>query len=520
VVLVVETIGGGEHEDRHATAAGDDASGDLVTGGPGNVPVENGDVVRVEVQQLQRGVAVTGDVGRDRFQAEAIADGVGQIGLVLDEQHTHASRLGPAHIARVSKTAYVPATPRCLQWRRDPQQTGTSHDPADPDAQAACRRRARRHRGDRRSSRLPVAGAVALHGLLAVVVGRIPVDRSRNEQRDALGEADGAVPDGTTVFDDEVAGVANLDPALLGALRQAATDAAGDGVEFVVDSGWRSPEYQERLLREAVAKYGSAQEAARWVATPHRSAHVSATRSTSGPPLPRRGCPHTAPPTGCAGSTATNPGTTSCARKLSLAVARPRTPTPRRTQGCSGSREAPLSTQPRTHGPNMTRKPRTLAALGLIALTGAGCANESAGSGSTGTAGKKATDRDKAVKFAECMRENGVSDFPDPTPKGDFEYGVSVSPAVWKKAVGACKALQPPGTLDAKRTRSQQSAALEFAQCVRENGVKDFPDPANGEPLIDTTRIPSTARSGGMTILNAATHKCGDLLDEAARGRR
>jgi zinc D-Ala-D-Ala carboxypeptidase len=91
----------------------------------------------------------------------------------------------------------------------------------------------------------------------------------------ALGEADGAVPDGTTVFDDEVPGVAKLDPALLGALRQAATDAADDGVEFFVDSGWRSPAYQEQLLQEAVAKYGSEAEAARWVATPDRSPHVS-----------------------------------------------------------------------------------------------------------------------------------------------------------------------------------------------------------------------------------------------------
>jgi zinc D-Ala-D-Ala carboxypeptidase len=95
------------------------------------------------------------------------------------------------------------------------------------------------------------------------------------QHRDALGEADSAVPDGTTVFDDEVPGVANLDPALLGALRQAATAAAVDGVEFFVDSGWRSPDYQEQLLREAVSEYGSEAEAARWVATPNRSAHVS-----------------------------------------------------------------------------------------------------------------------------------------------------------------------------------------------------------------------------------------------------
>jgi LAS superfamily LD-carboxypeptidase LdcB len=87
--------------------------------------------------------------------------------------------------------------------------------------------------------------------------------------------ADGAVPDGTTVFDDEIPGVANLDTTLLRALRKAATDAADDGAAFFVTSGWRSPEYQEQLRREAVAEYGSEQEAARWVATADTSLHVS-----------------------------------------------------------------------------------------------------------------------------------------------------------------------------------------------------------------------------------------------------
>jgi D-alanyl-D-alanine carboxypeptidase len=95
----------------------------------------------------------------------------------------------------------------------------------------------------------------------------------RSEHRGAFG--DGALPDGTTVFDDRFPGVANLDPALLGALRQATTDAADDGVEVFVDSGWRSPAYQERLFDEAVSKYGSEAKAARWVATPTTSAHVS-----------------------------------------------------------------------------------------------------------------------------------------------------------------------------------------------------------------------------------------------------
>jgi hypothetical protein len=94
----------------------------------------------------------------------------------------------------------------------------------------------------------------------------------RSEQRGPLGTDDGAVPDGTTVFDDEIPGVAKLDPALLAALRRASTDA---GVEFLVDSGWRSPRYQEHLLREAISEHGSEAEAARWVATPGTSAHVS-----------------------------------------------------------------------------------------------------------------------------------------------------------------------------------------------------------------------------------------------------
>jgi zinc D-Ala-D-Ala carboxypeptidase len=103
------------------------------------------------------------------------------------------------------------------------------------------------------------------------------------DHRRALGEGDGAVPKGTSVFDDRVPGVANLDPALLGALRRSAMAAANDGVAFVVDSGWRSPAYQAHLLDEAISEYGSEREAARWVATPTTSAHVSGDAVDIGP---------------------------------------------------------------------------------------------------------------------------------------------------------------------------------------------------------------------------------------------
>jgi zinc D-Ala-D-Ala carboxypeptidase len=110
-----------------------------------------------------------------------------------------------------------------------------------------------------------------------------PGEPPPGEHRGALGEPDSAVPDGPTVLDDDLPAVANLDPALLGALRQAATDAAGDEVEFVVNSGWRSPDYQEQLLQEAVSEYGSEEEAARWVATADTSPHVSGDAVDIGP---------------------------------------------------------------------------------------------------------------------------------------------------------------------------------------------------------------------------------------------
>ena len=181
----------------------------------------------------------------------------------------------------------------------------------------------------------------------------------------------------------------------------------------------------------------------------------------------------------------------------------------------------------------MSRTLWPLAALATVVLIGVGCSNGSAENGNTGTgtgtasssgttssaADQKLTARDKAVKFAECIRAHGVSDFPDPNAKNQFEYGVSVTREVWTRATTACKDLQPPGTLSAKRTRKQQSASLRFAQCIRENGVKDFPDPVNGEPLVNTYEIPSSNRPGGMAILNAAMRKCGDVLKEAAGGQ-
>jgi hypothetical protein len=70
----------------------------------------------------------------------------------------------------------------------------------------------------------------------------------------------------------------------------------------------------------------------------------------------------------------------------------------------------------------MTRKLRPLGALAMVALIGvisAGCSDASSETG-TGSSGgnKNATTHEKAVKLAKCMRDNGVSEFPDPPASG------------------------------------------------------------------------------------------------------
>ncbi|UFU01929.1 M15 family metallopeptidase [Ruania suaedae] len=89
-----------------------------------------------------------------------------------------------------------------------------------------------------------------------------------------IGTDGGDLPADATVFDDHLPGIANLDPALRGALERATVKARSDGVVITITSGWRSADFQDQLLEEAIAEYGSRQEALRWVATAETSAHV------------------------------------------------------------------------------------------------------------------------------------------------------------------------------------------------------------------------------------------------------
>jgi hypothetical protein len=116
---------------------------------------------------------------------------------------------------------------------------------------------------------------------------------------------------------------------------------------------------------------------------------------------------------------------------------------------------------------------RLLAAIALVALIGAGCANAPAETGGGGgeqpaTAGGPSSEpdpnaaggtsvgggenaaaesspitREDSLKFAECMRENGMEDFPDPDAAGIIQYYGEPDPAEFAAANEACRHLRP-----------------------------------------------------------------------------
>jgi hypothetical protein len=162
----------------------------------------------------------------------------------------------------------------------------------------------------------------------------------------------------------------------------------------------------------------------------------------------------------------------------------------------------------------MSRKRRPLAAVALIAMTAliSACgssapASTGSGSGSSG-GGNTTTNHEKAVKFAGCIRTNGVSEFPDPDASGNFAYGIKAgspldpSSAEWQKAIGACKNLEPARFIPTHFTTTQTEARLKFAQCVRANGVNDFPDPTATGPLVN---VPNASSIPGF---DATVQKC------------
>jgi hypothetical protein len=128
-----------------------------------------------------------------------------------------------------------------------------------------------------------------------------------------------------------------------------------------------------------------------------------------------------------------------------------------------------------------------IALLAAAALAAAGCGEDSADGGDGGASGGSSAaaseGSDRAVRYSECMRENGVPEFPDPengqtTLQAGPGGGIDPNSAEFKAAQEACQDLAPQGGQAGGAQSDQlQAQVLEYAKCMRKNGVPGFPDP-------------------------------------------
>jgi hypothetical protein len=137
---------------------------------------------------------------------------------------------------------------------------------------------------------------------------------------------------------------------------------------------------------------------------------------------------------------------------------------------------------------------RTIIVTALLPLVMlAGCATASPPTGVASATGDGTTvdpaaatnstedPEDQGLKFAQCMRDNGIADFPDPNPNGPTEFSLGGGADEQKKFEDANKACAEfaPGTGGEPPQVDQATIdkMREFSQCMRDHGLADFPDP-------------------------------------------
>jgi hypothetical protein len=132
----------------------------------------------------------------------------------------------------------------------------------------------------------------------------------------------------------------------------------------------------------------------------------------------------------------------------------------------------------------------------LLAVGGAGCgrpadpAVATANSGAPKTGAGAAADGEKSLlKFSQCMRDQGLTWFPDPQPDGGLvvHNPDGVDQSKFDKADQACQKYYPSGSGGGPIPAEDLAKIRQVSQCVRDHGFAKYPDPdANGSISIDS----------------------------------
>lgn len=128
-----------------------------------------------------------------------------------------------------------------------------------------------------------------------------------------------------------------------------------------------------------------------------------------------------------------------------------------------------------------------------------------------------------ALQYANCMRSHGVPNFPDPNSKAEFQIqpvqvhnGVRTvsqdllasSPA-FQAAQQACGSFGSAGRqVTAVQEKHEFRLTLEAAECMRANGVSNYPDPKWLNGSIDANYNPSLNINPSSPAFLKAAKKC------------
>ena len=144
------------------------------------------------------------------------------------------------------------------------------------------------------------------------------------------------------------------------------------------------------------------------------------------------------------------------------------------------------------HATRPFRAPRLLTAAAALAAatTIAACGSTTSPTASGSATNSSATSSiSPALAFSECMRANGVPNFPDLSTMGIqiagngqtiSVNGVSLNGPAYRTARAKCQKYLPTHKTASPSQQAQaqlRAGLLKFANCMRSHGVPNYPDP-------------------------------------------
>lgn len=175
----------------------------------------------------------------------------------------------------------------------------------------------------------------------------------------------------------------------------------------------------------------------------------------------------------------------------------------------------------------MMRDGISIAALLTVALFAAACSggSERPSVADVGSPSPEASGgaEGSELAYSRCMRENGITAFPDPNADGELQVnagpgtGIDPDDPQYKAADETCKPLLPNGGEQAPIAELDREKILEYAQCMRDEGITEFPDP-NPDGGIALDVKPGSNLDPNSPLHQAADEACRHLMPGGGEG--